>query len=255
MPRGAALEPAQVLHVELLRGARRHRRPGARGRRDRAHRRAREGAVRPPARRGRAHRAWRQHHAGLLAGRRGHGGRARSASGCAPATSAASTTTATSGSPAAASSSSCSTPARRSTRTRSRRSSSCSPSSRTSPSSGARCAARRRPGRSSTRTATKSSERLGGGRHRPSDVRARSSRQRSRRSERDIAPYKRPSDFMLTDIPLPRTVPLRKITRGQIADSYTSSWGAGRRRGRNTCRHRTPRRADDDDGAKQRRAA
>ncbi len=37
----------------------------------------------------------------------------------------------------------------------------------------------------------------------------------------DIAAYKRPTDFMLTDIPLPRTVPLRKIARGQIADSYS----------------------------------
>ena len=37
----------------------------------------------------------------------------------------------------------------------------------------------------------------------------------------DIAAYKHPTDFMLTDIPLPRTVPLRKIARGQIADSYT----------------------------------
>ncbi len=37
----------------------------------------------------------------------------------------------------------------------------------------------------------------------------------------DVAAYKRPTDFMLTDIPLPRTVPLRKIARGQIADSYT----------------------------------
>ena len=37
----------------------------------------------------------------------------------------------------------------------------------------------------------------------------------------DIAAYKRPTDFMLSDIPLPRTVPLRKIARGQIADSYT----------------------------------
>ena len=67
----AALEPAQVLHVELLRRALRHRRPAARRRRDRPHRRAREGAVRAPARRGRARRARRQHHARLLAvGRR-----------------------------------------------------------------------------------------------------------------------------------------------------------------------------------------
>lgn len=43
----------------------------------------------------------------------------------------------------------------------------------------------------------------------------------------DVATYKRPADFMLTDIPLPRTVPLRKIARGQIADSYsfdTQAW-------------------------------
>ena len=38
---------------------------------------------------------------------------------------------------------------------------------------------------------------------------------------RDVAAYKRPTDFMLTDIPLPRTKPLRKIARGQIADAYT----------------------------------
>jgi long-chain acyl-CoA synthetase len=37
----------------------------------------------------------------------------------------------------------------------------------------------------------------------------------------DVAAYKRPTDFMLTDIPLPRTVPLRKIARGQIADNYS----------------------------------
>ena len=41
----------------------------------------------------------------------------------------------------------------------------------------------------------------------------------------DIAAYKRPTDFMLTDIPLPRTVPLRKIARGQIADSYSFDLG------------------------------
>ena len=38
---------------------------------------------------------------------------------------------------------------------------------------------------------------------------------------RDVAAYKRPTDFMLTDIPLPRTKPLRKIARGQIADAYS----------------------------------
>jgi long-chain acyl-CoA synthetase len=37
----------------------------------------------------------------------------------------------------------------------------------------------------------------------------------------DVAPYKRPVDFMLSDTPLPRTLPLRKIARGQIGDNYT----------------------------------
>lgn len=37
----------------------------------------------------------------------------------------------------------------------------------------------------------------------------------------DIAPYKRPVDFMLSDLPLPRTLPLRKLARGQISDNYT----------------------------------
>ena len=41
-----------------------------------------------------------------------------------------------------------------------------------------------------------------------------------RRNEEDLAPYKRTTDFMLTDIPLPKTA-LRKVARGQIADSYT----------------------------------
>ncbi len=41
------------------------------------------------------------------------------------------------------------------------------------------------------------------------------------RHEEDIAPYKRPVDFMLTDLPMPRTLPLRKLARGQISDSYT----------------------------------
>lgn len=40
------------------------------------------------------------------------------------------------------------------------------------------------------------------------------------RHEEDVAPYKRTTDFMLTDIPLPKTA-LRKVARGQIADSYT----------------------------------
>jgi long-chain acyl-CoA synthetase len=37
----------------------------------------------------------------------------------------------------------------------------------------------------------------------------------------DVAAYKRPADFVLADISLPRTMPLRKIARGQIADNYT----------------------------------
>ncbi len=36
----------------------------------------------------------------------------------------------------------------------------------------------------------------------------------------DVASYKHPTDFMLTDTPLPKTVPLRKIARGQIGESY-----------------------------------
>lgn len=40
-------------------------------------------------------------------------------------------------------------------------------------------------------------------------------------NEGDVADYKRPVNFMLSDIPLPRTQPLRKIARGQIADSYS----------------------------------
>jgi|GEM_PF-967699 len=39
-------------------------------------------------------------------------------------------------------------------------------------------------------------------------------------NEADVAAYKRTADFMLTDVPLPKTV-LRKIARGQIGDSYT----------------------------------
>jgi long-chain acyl-CoA synthetase len=39
-------------------------------------------------------------------------------------------------------------------------------------------------------------------------------------NQAELAPYKRLSDFMLTDAPLPRTKPLRKVARGQIADSY-----------------------------------
>jgi long-chain acyl-CoA synthetase len=50
------------------------------------------------------------------------------------------------------------------------------------------------------------------------------------RVEEDIAPYKRPVDFMLTDLPLPRTMPLRKLARGQISDNYTfdpDRWSEG----------------------------
>lgn len=39
-------------------------------------------------------------------------------------------------------------------------------------------------------------------------------------NETDMASYKRMTDFMLTDTPLPKTV-LRKVARGQIADSYS----------------------------------
>ena len=38
-------------------------------------------------------------------------------------------------------------------------------------------------------------------------------------NEAAMATYKRISDFMLTDQPLPKTA-LRKVARGQIADSY-----------------------------------
>jgi long-chain acyl-CoA synthetase len=41
-----------------------------------------------------------------------------------------------------------------------------------------------------------------------------------REQEAGIAQYKRVSDFMLTDAPLPRT-PIRKVMRGHIADSYS----------------------------------
>jgi len=40
-------------------------------------------------------------------------------------------------------------------------------------------------------------------------------------AEADVATFKRTTDFMLTDLPLPRTQPLKKIARGQIADSYS----------------------------------
>jgi len=41
-----------------------------------------------------------------------------------------------------------------------------------------------------------------------------------REQEADIAQFKRVSEFMLTDLPLPRT-PIRKVMRGHIADSYS----------------------------------
>ncbi len=40
-----------------------------------------------------------------------------------------------------------------------------------------------------------------------------------KRNEDDVTPYKRITDFMLTDVPLPKTA-LRKVARGQIADGY-----------------------------------
>jgi hypothetical protein len=48
--------------------------------------------------------------------------------------------------------------------------------------------------------------------------------------EHDIAQYKRAVDFVLTDAPLPRTKPLRKLARGQIVDEYSfeiGRWTAG----------------------------
>ncbi len=39
--------------------------------------------------------------------------------------------------------------------------------------------------------------------------------------EENVAPFKRTTDFMLTDVPLPRTAGLRKVARGQIGDNYT----------------------------------
>jgi long-chain acyl-CoA synthetase len=39
-------------------------------------------------------------------------------------------------------------------------------------------------------------------------------------NQRDVATFKRTSDFVLTDTPLPKTV-LRKVARGLIADAYT----------------------------------
>ncbi len=50
------------------------------------------------------------------------------------------------------------------------------------------------------------------------------------RCERDIAPYKRTVDLMLTDEPLPKTPGLRKVVRGSIRDEYTfdlGRWTAG----------------------------
>jgi len=48
--------------------------------------------------------------------------------------------------------------------------------------------------------------------------------------ERQIAPYKRTVDFMLTDQPLPKTPGLRKVVRAKLADEYNfdaSRWIAG----------------------------
>lgn len=39
--------------------------------------------------------------------------------------------------------------------------------------------------------------------------------------EREIAPYKRTVDFMLTDTPLPKTPGLRKVMRGKLLDEYS----------------------------------
>ena len=39
--------------------------------------------------------------------------------------------------------------------------------------------------------------------------------------EQNVAPFKRTTDFMLTDLPLARTAALRKVARGQIGDNYT----------------------------------
>lgn len=43
--------------------------------------------------------------------------------------------------------------------------------------------------------------------------------------EHDIAQYKRPVEFVMTDTPLPRTKPLRKLARGQIVDEYSFEAG------------------------------
>lgn len=40
-------------------------------------------------------------------------------------------------------------------------------------------------------------------------------------NEADVAAYKRTTDFMLTDTPLPKTLGLRKVMRGQVAESYS----------------------------------
>jgi long-chain acyl-CoA synthetase len=62
-------------------------------------------------------------------------------------------------------------------------------------------------------------ETLGNGPIDEDDVR-RAVQDAIREQEADIAQYKRISEFMLTDQPLPRT-PIRKVMRGHIADSYS----------------------------------
>jgi long-chain acyl-CoA synthetase len=62
-------------------------------------------------------------------------------------------------------------------------------------------------------------ERLGEGAMNEAAVR-RAVRAEIDANERDVAPYKRVTDFMLTDVSLPKTA-LRKVARGQIADSYS----------------------------------
>ena len=60
--------------------------------------------------------------------------------------------------------------------------------------------------------------RLDGAHRRPED-RAHAGRGGDRRQQTGLAAYKRIVDFMLTDAPLPKTA-LRKVARGQIAESY-----------------------------------
>ena len=148
--------------------------------------------------------------------RRGKPGRT---AGCAPATSAASTTRATSISRAAASTSSCSNPARRCTRTRSRpcwpRASCC----RTSASWGASYRMAATAPTSPPSSIPASRQRT----HAPA-----ASTRRSLRSMVDaeidslckqLATYKRVTRVELSDTPLPKTA-LRKVARGMLHDSY-----------------------------------